>query len=274
MKTNKLNPRTGMALIVLAGSALVAFSRPGPHHGHPQGTDILHYFIREAMLNDGVLTNASGVVQAEHNQQGHSDHQQLTVSLSGLETNSTYSLYGRMGEDTNLTWVADFATDHAGRAFLGYGNFGKGHGMGLAKGHGGPGNSLSPIPTELDPVNQIRELDVLNGSTQAVLTADFTMPDVLRYLVKRDLSTNGVDASLRIHATTSFVQFRLIADGLNPQQEYWLVVNGGMVETNTADSGGGLAFSSLPAGVTNILDVQSLALWDTSSNVVFRTVLP
>ena len=276
-----------MAIILLGGSALVAVSRPGPHPGHSQGTDILHFFIQEEMLNDGVLTNASGVVLAEHNQQGHSDHQQLSLLVSGLETNSPYALYGQVGDDTNLTWVADFSTDGAGRAALRYGNFGHGHGMGLRKapdggmghgiGHGmggGPGSLQSPVPAQLDPVNRILELEVVDSSTQAVLTADFTMPDTLRYLVKRNLSTNDVDASLRIHATTHFTQFRLFADGLNAQQEYWLVLNGSVAETNTADSGGRLMFDSLPDDVTNILDVWSLALWDSASNVVLRTDLP
>jgi hypothetical protein len=272
MKTKKLNPRAGIAIILLVGSALVATSGPGPHHGHSQGTDILHFFIRGTMLNDGVLTNASGMVQAEHNEQGHSDHQLLKLHVGGLDTNSAYSLYGQVGDDTNLTWVTDFTSDSGGNASLSYANFGNGK---ANNGHGhGMGHNTSPLPAALDPVSRIRELEVDDSSTQAVLTADFTMPDVLKYLVKRDLSTNSVDASLRIHATSTFTQFRLIADGLNPQQDYWLVLNGSVEETNTTDAEGRLMITALPADVTNILDVQSLQLWDSSSNAVIQTELP
>ena len=298
MNTKQQKLRAGAIVTVLAGSALIAVSQPGAHQGHHHGTDILHYFIQESLLNDGVLTNASGLVQAQHNQQGHSDHQRLTLLVSGLETNTTYSLYGLVGDDTNLTWVVDFTSDDVGRASLRYGDFslgggmglskakggneggqgqnnGNGHGQGMGNGQGGhPGKNLDPLPTQLSPVNQIRELDVVDASTQAVVTADFTMPDVLRYLVKRDLSTNSVDAMLRIHATSRWTQFRLIVNGLNAQQDYWLAVNGSVTQTNATDADGRLWITSLPEGVTNILEVQSLALWDTASNVVFRTVLP
>jgi hypothetical protein len=106
-----------------------------------------------------------------------------------------------------------------------------------------------------------------------VLSADLTMPNQLQYLIKRDLSSGSVSAGLRIKATTSQTQFRLNASGLAATNDYYLVVNGGIVQTNTSDANGNLNVTSL-ASTLPILQVNSLALWDTSSNVVVNTTLP
>jgi hypothetical protein len=123
------------------------------------------------------------------------------------------------------------------------------------------------------PLSSLQELDVFNSSTQAVLTADLTMPDKLQYLIKRDVSSGGVSAALRIKATTSETQFRLLASGLAATNDYFLTVNGDIVQTNTADTNGKLNVTSLNSTLP-ILQVNSLQLWDASSNVVVGTTLP
>ncbi len=181
------------------------------------------------MTNEGVLTNAAGQVALAQNEQGKADHQSLNVSLRGLETNTTYQLLVVVGSDTNFTVVTNFDTDAGGRATLSYGNKGNGHGK--------SGHSKSSLPDALNPVADIHDIGIFDSSTQAVLTADLTMPDRLQYLIKRDLSnTNGVDAELLIKATTSQTRFRLTASGLNRANDYFLVFNGGIVQTNTGDA--------------------------------------
>jgi hypothetical protein len=186
-----------------------------------------------------------------------------------LTTNTTYQLLALIEDDTNLTQVTEFTTDDNGNAALRYRKNGNGQGNGLGKGK-------SALPNALNPVSSIRELTIQNTGTQAVavLTADLTSPDKLQYLVKRDLSTSTVDASLRIKATTSQTQFRLIAAGLNPTNDYLLVLNGGIEETNTTDENGKLVITSLLQNPTDILDLHSVELWDSISNVVLSTTLP
>lgn len=256
--------------ILFAGAAafavtLMAKPNGGPH-GSSHGTDILHYSVRKAMANDAVETNANGSVQAHQNTQGNANNQELDISVKGLTSDATYQLLAGLGGESNLTAVAQFTTDTNGTAVIRYRSQGNGHGGGLGHGRG-------PLPGVLNPVSNISELDVFNASTQAVLTADMTMPDQLQYLIKRDLGTNGVDALLRIHATTRMTHFSLTASGLSPTNDYFLVLNGDITQTNTADAMGNLRIMSLPFS-GSILDLRSLALWDVSSNVVVSTTLP
>ena len=229
-----------------------------------QGTDILHYSVTKSMSNDGVESNAVGSVKAHQNEQGHADNQQLNISLSGLTASTTYELMAN--GDTNLAHGVSFTTDANGGASLKYRSMGNGHGGGL--GHG-----VNSLTGAFKPVSKVSQIDVMNLSTQAVLTADMTMPDSLQYLIKRNLSTSTVDASLRIHATTGQTQFKLLASGLNATNNYLLVLNGAVAQTYMADTNGDLQITSLPYS-GGILTLNSLALWDSSSNVVLTTQLP
>lgn len=252
---------------VVAAFGLAALTAKPAASSHAGGTDILHFFVRKAMTNETVEPGASGAVNAKQNRQGNANNQRLDLAFRGLTTNTTYHLLALLGDDTNLTQVADFGTDTKGRAALHYVKSGNGNTNHL--GHG-----RIPLPAELDPVSNIRGLTLLNGSTQAVLTADLTAPDKLQYLIKRDLSTNEVSAQLRIKATTTKAQFRLTASGLNPTNDYLLVLNGEIAETDSTDASGKLTISSPLQNPENILDLHSVALWDSVSNVVLSTTLP
>lgn len=233
------------------------------------GTDILHFQVRSTMSNEAVEPTASGSVDANQNKQGGANNQTLAISVKGLTTNTTYSLLVGVVGATNLTTVTNFTTDASGNASLQYSSKGNGHGGG--NGHG-KGNKSS-LPDSLNPVSSIQELDVFNTSTQAVLSADLTMPDKLQYLIKRDISSGGVSAGLRIKATASQTQFRLTGSGLPATNDFYLVVNGGIVQTNASDANGKLNITSLNSTLP-VLQVNSLQLWDTSSNVVVGTTLP
>ena len=254
--------KLNMKAVLVAGVAVLVVTPllAKPHGGH--GTDILHFAIRETLTNDGVETNAAGTIQASQVEQGNANNQKLDVIASGLTPSTPYSLFVITTDNTNLTDVADFSTDANGKIAL--------HFRSLGNGHGGGHNSIA-LP--VDSVSQLLELDIVNTNTQAVLTADVTAPQSLQYLIKRDLSTNGVSASLRIKATQKKTQFELDAFGLAAGADYFLVFNGNPVQTNTADSNGNLKIKSAPTPV-NILDLQSVALWDTTSNAVVSTTLP
>ena len=239
-------------------------AKPG-NHSHKHGTDILHLSIRANLSNQGVISNATGFVSLTENQQGNSHHQELDLFVKHLDTSSTYQLLAQVNDDTNLTSVGTFDTDDNGNAALHYRDFGHGNGMG----HG-----RLALPAALNPLSTVHGLSINDGSNQPVLIADLTSPNKLQYLIKRDLSTDTVDATLRIKAMTSQTQFRLNASGLMPTNDYLLVLNGSVVQTETSDSKGSLAIKSLVANPVEILDLTSVALWDSSSNVVLSTTLP
>lgn len=256
--------RLTLMLLACASIGAITVLADPKSGGGGHGTDILHYAVAKTMSNDGVESNAAGNVQAHQNEQGHADNQQLNISVSGLTGAATYELLAN--GDTNLADGISFTTDASGAAALQYRSQGNGNG-------GGHGHGRSPLPSVFDPVSSVAQIAVMNSSTQAVLSADMTNPNSLQYLIKRNLSTGNVDASLRIHATTGQTQFRLSASGLTGTSNYLLVLNGNVAQTYTADTNGDLQISSLPYS-GGILTLNSLALWDASSNVVFTTQLP
>jgi len=254
--------KMNMKSVLVAGVAALVVTPllAKPHGGH--GTDILHFAIHETMSNEGVETNATGSVQASQAKQGNANNQKLDVIASGLTASTPYSVFVITTDNTNLTDVADFTTDANGKVAL--------HFRSLGNGHGGGHNKLT-LP--VDSVSRLLELDIVNTNAQIVLTADVTSPETLQYMIKRDISSNAVSASLRIKATTSKTQFALDASGLVASTDYLLVFNDAIVQTNTSDANGNLKITSAPTPA-NILDLQSVALWDTSSNVVVNTTLP
>jgi hypothetical protein len=246
---------TGVAVLAVSAVAV-----PTVSHG---GTDILHFFVRAAMTNDA---GATGSVDAKQNKQGKANNQRLDVKVSGLSTNTDYFLYAILDQDTNdFVQVASFTTDASGGKVVRYQQNGNGK---------GPGKGKLALPAELNPLSDVREIAVFNSSAEKVLEADLTSPDQLQYLIKRDISTNGVKADLRIKATTSQTQFRLIASGLNATNSYLLALNEEVVQENVTDENGKLVITSLPTNTVDVLDIRSVALWDSSSNVVLSTELP
>jgi hypothetical protein len=230
------------------------------------GTDILHFFVRTAFTNDGVATNASGTVNARENKQGNADNQTVDLSFKGLNTNASYTLQISTFDDTNLTFVSDFTTDGRGRANFDFRDLGNGHGIGHGK---------LPLPSAMDPVSALRSFAVLDTNTQAVLlSTDLTVLNHLQYLIKRDLSTHGITATLRIQANNQSARLSVAARGLAATNDYLLVLNGGIVQTNTTDARGRLEMRTTLVNPPDILDLRSVIVSDTSSNVVLSTTLP
>jgi hypothetical protein len=254
--------------LLCAGALVFSFSTlqaaPGGVHGpggHGFGTDILHFQVVSIMTNNGVEPTAKGVVAANQNKQGAANNQRLDILMQGLTTNTPYSLYVGVVGDTNLEAVTNFVTDAKGNAALRYRSLGNGHGIGHGK---------NQLPSILDPISQIQELDVFNSSTQAVLTADLTMPSRFQYLVKRNLSSGAVSGLLQIIANNNQSRFNLTLSGLNASYDYYLAVNGDVVQTNSTDTNGNLTVTNLQTTLP-ILQVNSLAVLDITNNLVLNT---
>jgi len=265
MKVASKYPKISLLLtgsIALAAITLAANSFGAAHSG---GTDILHYFLRMNMSNGGVLNDAAGSIYARQNKQGNANNQNLDISVKGLDINTTYQLWALVDGAASFTNVTAFTTDSKGRAALRFRQLGNAKSAGHGK---------LPLPDLLDPVSLVRELVISNSTDQAVLTADLTAPDKLQYLIKRNLSTNGVAASLRIKSNLRQTQFKLLASSLSPDKDYLLALNGVAVETYNTDSKGRLVIDSPLAIPSEILDLRSVALWDTANNVVLGTTLP
>jgi hypothetical protein len=224
------------------------------------GTSILHLMLRASMTGDG-----SGSVELKRNQQGGADNQRLQITLADLAADTTYQLLAVTATGTN---ALEFTTDSAGGASWTFvkKNRGKAH----------PGGDL--LPAELDPVTNLRRLEISLGGTQTVLSADLTMPDAFQYLVKRPMTNDGLDtdaaASLRIKSNGVQDQLRIRASGLDATGTYFLAINGDIADTLTSDAAGKLNVTAWPAGSPHVLDVTALAIWDAASNSVLSTTLP
>jgi hypothetical protein len=230
------------------------------------GTDILHFFVRAALTNDGVATNASGTVTVRENKQGNADNETVGLTLKGLNTNAPYTLQVSTADDTNLTSVSDFMTDSRGRANLNFSNLGN---------HSSVGKGKLPLPDAMDPVSLLRSFAVVDTNTLAVLlSADLAASNHLQYLIKRDLSMNGVTATLRIQANNQNARLRLSARGLVATNDYYLLLNGGIVQTNSTDAHGRLQLSATLANPLDVLDLRSVIVSDTAANTVLSTTLP
>jgi len=237
-------------------------------HGGKGGTGIFHFMVRSTMTSSGFDADAAGAVQAKRNQQGNADNQRLQLQALNLDANATYKLLAQVGTDTNLVEVADLTTDENGVLDLKY----------VKKNNGNASPGGDPLPDVLNPISNIRALEVSIGGTQAVLSADFTAPQKLQYLIKRTLTNDGVEldaaADLRIKATQSAVQFRVRASGLTPTNMYSLALNGVILADYTSGTDGHLDINALPAGAPDVLDITDLAIVNATTNSVLSTTLP
>ena len=237
----------------------------------PGGTEIVHVFLHKTVSATELASNAVGQVELRQNRQGHADNQRLRVQLGHLEANANFQLFAWLGDDTNATYVGPIHSNTNGLARVDYWSVASRHGFGAARGH-------DPLPAVLNPVSQIRALAVTDASTQAVVTADLTMPDKLEYLVRRPLTNDGVEPSARgtlwLHSTVASARVRVAATGLTATNDYFLAVNGNTVMTNAAGIRGRLVFNGALRNPADILDVHSLAVWNSASNSVLSATLP
>lgn len=274
------------ALAITAFAAYADGKHGGENHGDKHGkgsfhgTDIIHLSIQTRFDNEGIVTNASGFARIDWHQQGNANHQELQVSVRGLEADSDYQLAALLDDDTNLTSAVTFTTDANGNACVnledkGQGNNGNGHGHGHAYGHDKHGHGKAQLPAELEPAGQIHQLVILDDTgTNVVLSADFTTANCFQYLVKRNISSDTVNAQLWIIASPHKAQVRVFASGLTAGSDYTLDLNDTATQTQTADDQGRIGIRTELSNPADILSVTSVSLIDAGTNVVVSTTLP
>jgi hypothetical protein len=242
-----------MKSVLVAGIAALTVT---PLFAKPHG-DILQFSIKEPMTNNGIEPGASGKVQASQSEQGNANKQKIMINVAGLTPNTGYSLLASTTDNNTLTDVLDFTTDKKGKAKFNFSSK----------------SSKKILPLPVDSVSQLLEFDVVNADSVAVLTSDVRDPQSLKLMIQRDISANVVTASLQIKSSKSKSTFLLTASGLTPDTDYNLVFNGDTVDTVTSDDNGNLKITSAPLP-DNILDLQTVALTDTASNVIVSTTVP
>jgi hypothetical protein len=254
--------RTKLVLMSLAIALGVVFL---PQGALAQQGNVLNYTVSTAMTNTGVDADARGTINSALSRNGNGDNQRLKIVLGNLAPNTAYQLNAFVHDDIAPTVVAAFTTDNRGAFVISY-----------AKNRLGKANAGTQLlPASLDPLCIVRELQIVNGSAQTVLQALLPVSSGGHYVVSRPLQNSGfisaAAATLRITAPSRLNVFRLLASGLTPATDYVLSVNGGTGQTLTSDSAGKLKLMTLPQGISNPLDIHSLALSDTSGNLVLST---
>ena len=237
--------------VLVVGVAALAVTTLFAKSSSKQGTEMVHFSVHINMTNNGVEPTASGTVQATEAMQGNADHETLNVTAKGLTPNTPYSLFVTTtitGTPTNLD--NNFTTDKKGAVKLSFGNSGK---------------KTTPLPPEIGPLTGLTEVDIVNSSNLVVLAASSGDVTQIQYMVKKDITSNNVPATINVSASTKSGKFNLTASGLTPSTDYILVFNGSPVQTNTATAKGGLKINSTPAPA-DILSLNSVALTDTSSS--------
>lgn len=249
------------------GLAVAVMLSPHAALAKPAGTDILHFNSRTDMVNLGVEPKAKGKMEILLNHQGKAGKQQLKLAVSKLNSNTAYELFAFIGDDTNATDIATFTTDKKGAFTLSY----------LKKNQGKPGPKDKVLPAALDPMCNIRELDIVDGHTNAVLSAVLSNPDKGQYMVKNSMHNTGflpaAAGDFRIQANAKITRFQLKASGLTPNTGYSLAFNGTMAQTYTSDKKGRLMVNRLPVNAPAALEIQTVALTDgPGTNLVLITV--
>ena len=236
------------------------------------GTNVVNFTSTTAMVNTSTNTgfgirDASGLINMTMNTKGNISNQQLKVSVASLNPNAAYGLIAYLGNDTNATSITNFITSPKGSFTVSYVK-------------NSPVNILilkmTPLPTALDPMCNIRELAIVNGNTNIVLWADLTNPDQGQYLVRRSMTNPGflpaAAGSLLIQATTQSIIFELQASHLTPNTSYRLAVNDNLAQPSLSDNAGKLILTNLPPNSPDVLDIQLVALTDgAGTNVVLIT---
>jgi hypothetical protein len=252
----KMKMKTAAVLVV--GLATLAVT---PAFAAKGGTDVLHFAYREALTDTGVEPGAAGTVSANQNVQGNANNQTLVVTATGLSADTEYDIVANVN-GVGATDLGTFTTDGGGRlnARLSTTAHGKG--------------SVA-LPAGFD-VSQVIGLDVNNvGLAQTVLTLDATAPASLKYQVKRNLNNGGsAQGSLQIKSSKGKSKLSITGTGLDPDTDYQLVFNGSPVSTVHTDAHGKFKETDASLLPANVLDLQTVEVWDSTNTAVLGTTTP
>lgn len=270
MKQINLNLKS---LVVLGMLAIVSIATPthAQSNGLPNGTDVVHFLYRTPLEPQEGATE-TGRVELRYRQQGEATLQALDVLLSNLEPEATYHVLAMTDSEDLFEpfYVTNVTASARGSASLRFVDRGGGA---LPLGYG-----RVALPASLNPVNSISQIIVTDNSTQAVLAVSVDGSGRLQYLVKKHMENQGLDpdadAVLRVKVNSQTCQTRLVAVNLDPSTDYLLAVDGWPCKQLTTTETGKLVDTQGFGNPIQMLDVQTIEIWNTSSNAVLRFELP
>lgn len=221
------------------------------------------YGFNTPLTNNGSAdSDARGSVRGNLNRRGVTDSQRLSIAVSKLDASTTYHLVAFLDDNASSTAVADFTTDAHGSASVAYVKSAT------------PG--AHPLPDAVDPISNVRELDVVNTTGDTVLQADLTEAHSFSYSVHRSMDNTGflpgAGGSLVLSGSPHATRVAVTAIGLTPHTSYQLLVNGTSLATKTSDARGKLSIAGPRTGVPLVLDVRTVELADGSSNVILSSI--
>jgi len=159
---------------VLLGLAL-AVGLVSLGHEASAGTSVLHVLFKATMVNSGVDTNAQGQIDGSLNRQGNTSNQRLKIALSNLDPTTDYQLLAFIGDEGTPRSATTFTTDANGAFTITY----------AQKCPGKSNAGGQPLPSALDPISHIHQLDVvkdgnvlLTGIIGSDIQSDCSAPTV------------------------------------------------------------------------------------------------
>ena len=222
-----------------------------------------NYRFKTAVTNSGVEPSARGTVSGTLAQRGAADTQKLTVTVSKLQANTTYHIVAFLADSVDPTAVADFTTDKKGGANVAF----------LKSARTVP----HPLPDAINPISNIRELDVVDVGGATILQTDISDPTTFSYALKRVMNITGITpsagGSLTLSGTARSTKVSVAASGLVPSASYQLLVNGATVTTKTADGRGRLGITGPKTGLPLAQDIKEVAISDGTNNILISTGL-
>jgi len=260
------------AMVAVAAVFTVAITQAEAGDKPPKpGKGILHYFAQDHMENAGVVAEASGRVTIHENGKSKGKAQDIHIDAHHLEANATYDITSGAGQDTNGTSsgtvsVGEITTDRNGNAVVDLRD--KGSGKAPA------GKGKLPLPSELQPVHAIQQINIQDMNGAVVLSADLTTPDKFEYFVKTDMSGGSVKGSLDLKANVHKGQLKVSASGLEASSDYSLSLNGTPVTTKTTDGKGKLKIGWELDNPADALSLQTVDLLDSTGTAVASATLP
>jgi hypothetical protein len=253
--------------LLALGCALAAPALAAPPFAG-RGTDVLHLTLRTEFVAANPESDDAGSLSAKLRQQGRADVQKLMLEVAGLAPDAAHHLVLWLRDGVEPAAVLSFDTDENGEASLKLMHVGHNDASG------------KKFPADLDPLSDVLAMEIRDEGDVVVLDADLKAPDWLQYLVKRRLTSSGVDTdaagSLFMKENGTKVRFRLRAGNLDENAGYTLAIAAGLSETLvpvTTDAEGRLDLTELPDGAPAPFQMTGVEL-RAGSDVVLSTELP
>src|SRR3954469_466110 len=262
-KFPKTNQRTGKKQMLPGLFLGVAVMFQCHHAAGGLASDSLTYHLNTKMTNNTADPNPKGRISGALSSKGSVENESLKISLTELNPNTDYTLIAFVGDTSGMTGVTNFTTDSRGSFTVSLWQKSKGTAHGI------------PLPDALDPITNIREVQVLDIGANIVLDADLTAPTSFSYATKRAMDNTGVlpaaFGSLQLSGSPRSTKASVIASGLTPSTSYQLMVNGVSVTTKTSDAHGRLSIAGPKVGLQLVLDVRTVELADAGNTVILTT---